>query len=123
MPRAKNERSTPAPTPLPSFAGFVRIEMDAAEFARFDAAVANREYDFNRRLIAWPRVKLTLTPRDDGTFNACLFPQEPWSGGKGVSAFSDSAYEAIALVTWKLNIWAQAPAEHTGEAATKKRRG
>lgn len=123
MPRsAKNSVATPSPTPS-AFGGFVRIDMTADEFERFDAAVAAREFDFNRRLLAWPRVKLTVTPKPDGTYNACLFPQEAWAGGKGVSAFSDNAYEAIALVTWKLNIWAQDPAGADAPAPAKKRRG
>lgn len=123
MPRKANTPPHPPKQAKPEFNGFVRIEMTVEEFDRFDAAVQNREYDFNKLLQRGLPAKLTITPRPDGTWNACYFPTDAWANGKGVSAFSDSCYEAVALVTWKLQMWLQDPTLGGTDEAPRKRRG
>lgn len=123
MPRTKSNAPATPPQSKPEFNGFIRIEMTSNEFDLFDKAVSAKEYDFNRLLVRGLPAKLTVTPRPDGTWNACFFPTEAWANGKGVSAFSDSCYEAVALATWKLNMWMQDPTLGGQDEAPRKRRG
>jgi hypothetical protein len=94
-----------------TFRGFVTIELTDKQFTEFDGIYPHEfptTEDFDRVLA---QCKLTVTPRE-GTFNACLFPQEGLNAGYALSAFADTAWEAVALcmfkyrLTWKGD-WSQ----------------
>jgi hypothetical protein len=85
------------------FKGFVSYDLTDDQWTEFDKA-------FPRTFTApqiWNDVlvthKLTVTPKE-GNFNACLWPQSGPNAGYGLSAFADSAFEAMAIVLYKFHL-------------------
>lgn len=97
----KSTSSDKAPTQ--AFRGFVNFDLDDEQYSAFDKVYPKsfpNAKTFEDVLIDY---KMTVTP-SRGQFNACLFPQDGPNAGYALSAFSDSAYEAMALVIFKLTI-------------------
>lgn len=88
-------------TAAPSiFKGFVSYDLSDEQWTEFDKAFPKA---FTTPAV-WNDVltenKLTVTPKE-GNYNACIWPQTGKNAGYGLSAFADSAFEAMAIVLFK----------------------
>lgn len=121
MPRGKAKTSPSNYAATPGFKGFVNVDLSEEQFETFDR-IYPKAYSapgvFNEFC---EQYKLTVTPTN-GAWNACAFPQTGPNVGYAVSAFSDTAHEAMCLVIFKVGtvhheVWSQR------SASPKRRRG
>ena len=86
-----------------TFKGFVSYDLSDLEWEDFDKSYPKA---FTQPAV-WEHVlasnKLTVTPKE-GNFNACLWPQTGKNAGYGLSAFAESAFEAMAIVLFKYHL-------------------
>lgn len=121
MARNKAEKSSSSNSgPTQNFRGFVTVELTEKQFSEFDK-IYPHEYpttaDFDHTC---GECKLTLTPRE-GSFNACLFPQTGQNAGFALSAFADTAWEAVALVMFKYRLVWKGDWVQFGQKSGKRR--
>lgn len=93
----------PDTTAQNNFKGFVSYDLTDDQWLDFDKAFPKA---FTSPQV-WNDIltenKLTVTPKE-GNFNACLWPQTGENAGYGLSAFADSAFEAMAIVLFKYHL-------------------
>lgn len=121
MPRGKAKTSPSNPVTTQSFKGFVSVDLSEDQFAAFDASYPKAYLNPKLFNEFGETYKLTVTPQN-GSWNACAFPQTGPNVGYAMSAFSDSAHEAMCLVMFKvMQVHNDAWSQKTNER--KRRRG
>lgn len=103
-----------------TFKGFVSYDLTDEQWLEFDKAFPKA---FTSPTV-WNDIltenKLTVTPKE-GNYNACLWPQTGKNAGYGLSAFADSAFEAMAIVLFKYHLVVAEPWDQLVKSSRSKR--
>jgi len=86
-----------------TFKGFVSYDLTDDQWDEFDKSYPKAFTNpavWNDLLVA---CKLTCTPRE-GNFNCCIFPQSGVNSGYALSAFAESAHEAMSICVFKFHM-------------------